>query len=147
MRKTLIAAIAVTSLLFSGCGGDSSTAPHSRSTLAGSWVGTQGPLTIHVTVGADTLCSRHYGYCNASGSGTFTLANGISGSFAFSVNYYLDGQLIIMNIFGFGTDASVLFGGKFDSDTQISGTLSESSTDWSPWHVGVVGIPITLVRQ
>ena len=147
MRKSLIAAITATSLLFSGCSGDSSTAPHSRSSLAGSWVGTQGPLTIHMHVGTDSLCSRDYGYCNASGSGTFDLANGFSGSFAFSVNYHIDGQLIIMNIGGFGSDANVLFTGRFDSETQISGTLSETWTYSSPLNIGIAGIPITLIRQ
>jgi hypothetical protein len=147
MRKTLITAIAVTSLLLVGCRGDSSTAPQGRASLAGSWAGTEGSLTIHIHVNADSLCSRDYGYCVASGSGTFALANGVSGSFAFSVYYFVNGQSIAFNIGGFGTNANVLFGGKFDSETQISGTLSETSSDSSPWHVGVVGIPITLVRQ
>ena len=147
MRKSLIAALAVTSLLLSACGGDSSTGPHRFSTLAGSWAGTQGDLTIHLDVGADTLCSRDYGYCNAYGSGTYSRTGGSSGSFGLSVNYFIDGQLIIMNIGGFGTDANVLFSGKFDSETQISGMLYETSTDLSPLNVGIQGFPITLVRQ
>jgi hypothetical protein len=148
MRKTFIAAIAAAALLLVGCRGESSTEPHDRVSLAGSWVGTHGPVTIHIDVHADSVCSRSYGYCVASGSGSFDIANGISGTFAFSVDYYFVGdEVIVMNIGGFGTDANLLFGGKFDSETQISGRLSETSSVFSPLNVGVVGIPITLVRQ
>ena len=147
MRKFLLAALAASCLIAGGCGGDSSTGPRRFATLAGNWAGTVGPITIHMDVGADTLCSQSYGYCQVFGSGTYSLAGGISGSFDFSGDYFMDGKVIALNIGGFGTDANILFGGQFDSQTQISGTISETSTVLSPLNVGVQGIPITLTRQ
>ncbi len=147
MRTFLFTAIAATCLIVSACAGDSSTSPHSVSTLAGSWVGTQGDLTIHMQIGADTLCSREYGYCTVSGVGTYTRTDGSSGSFGLSADYWIDGSLIVMNIGGFGTDANCLFNGKFDSKSQISGMLYETSSDVSPLNVGIKGFAMKFVRQ
>jgi hypothetical protein len=147
MRTFLITALAATCLSVGGCAGDSSTAPHANVSLAGSWVGIGKDITITMDVGKDTLCNRALGFCSAPGSGTYARTDGSAGSFTLSVNYFLSYNGIAMDIGGFGTEAIVLFTGKFDSSSQLSGMLFESSVESSPFHVSVDGTPITFVRQ
>jgi hypothetical protein len=147
MRKFLIVALFATCLLVAGCGDQSSTAPRAKVSLAGRWVGTGKDITITMDVGKDTLCNRTLGFCSAPGSGTYARTDGSSGSFTLSVDYFLSYNRIAMDIGGFGTEAIVLFTGEFDSSSQLSGMLFESSVESSPLHVSVDGTSMTFVRQ
>jgi hypothetical protein len=148
MRKSLTTVLAATCLLLSGCGGASSDAPHCCATLTGTWVGAQGDLTIRIVVDTATSCSRQYGYCEASGTGTYTRTGGSSGSFSLNTDYFVDvGQSAVINMGDFGAGVYSQFGGTFDSPTEISGTLYDISSEPSPLGVGRDGVPMTLRRQ
>ena len=148
MRKSLTTVLAVTFLILSGCGGASSTAPHCCVTLTGTWVGTKGDLTIRIVVDTATSCSPQNGSCDASGTGTYTRTGGSSGSFSLTTEYFLAvGQPANLSIGDYGTGATSVFLGMFDSPTEISGTLFDTSSEPSPLGVGSTGVSITLRRQ
>lgn len=147
MSKSYTTALAATCLILSACGGGS-TEPHCCATLEGTWVGTEGDLTLRIVVGVDSVCIQQYGYCEDSGKGTYSRSGGDSGSFVMTGMYYVNiGQSAIINMSDSLTYATTIFGGNFDSATKLSGNLYDLTGDSSLLKVGTTGVPITLNKQ
>ena len=148
MRQTLMAVLITACLLLAGCGGDSGTGPQCCVTLVGTWVGTHGDLTVRITVDSVGNCSQQYGYCEASGTGSYARTGGSSGPFNVSGQYFRDtGQSVVLFLSGFASGATTEYGGVFEAPSRLRGTLGDMSAEQSPLGVSAPGVPMTLTRQ
>jgi hypothetical protein len=148
-----ITALAATCLLLSACGGGG-TEPRCCATLEGTWVGTEGDLTLRIVVGPDISCTQEFGYCMDSGNGTYSRSGGESGSFVVNGLYFADiGQPANVNLSDPMTNKTTTFSGNFDSATELTGTLFDQTNEPGDTsepgllHVGLEGVPMTLSKQ
>jgi hypothetical protein len=154
MSKSLTTVVATGCLMLSACGLGDGTEPHCCETLEGTWMGTEGDLTIRLVVGPDLRCTQQYGYCEDSGTGTYNRAGGDSGSFVVSGLYFFSfGSSANINMSDPVTNKTTTFNGLFDSSTELEGTLYDQTnepgdtSETGLFHVGITAVPITLHRQ
>jgi hypothetical protein len=154
MSTSLTTAVAAGCLILSACGLGGGTEPHCCEKLEGTWVGTEGDLTIRIVVGPDLRCTQQYGYCEDSGTGTYNRSGGDSGSFLVSGLYFFGfGQSANINMSNHVTNKGTSFDGLFDSPTELRGTIYDQTNqpgDTSEpglLHVGLTAVPMTLNKQ
>jgi hypothetical protein len=149
MSKSFMTILAAMCLMLNACGGGGgSTEPRCCATLEGTWVGTEGDLTLRIVVGPDVLCPPHVGYCEDTGTGTYSRSGGDSGSFVVSGTYYVDiGQSATITMSDSVTNATTIFGGTFESARALSGMLYAAPDNPGLFGVGQNGLSMTLNKQ
>ena len=148
MSKSRTTALAAVCLMLSACGGSGATEPRCCATLEGTWVSPAGHLTLQIVVGPDLICSHQYGYCEDSGSGTYTQSGGVSGSFFVTGSYFVNiGQSATITMSDTITNATTIFSGTFVSATELRGTLYDAPDNSGLFGPGHTGEPMLLNKQ
>src|SRR5690242_3399125 len=116
MSKSLTTVVATGCLMLSACGLGGGTEPHCCETLDGTWMGSEGDLTIRLVVGRDLRCIEQYGYCEDSGTGSYKRAGTDSASFVLSGLYdFSVGSSANIDMSDPVTNKTTTFYGLFDT--------------------------------